>query len=79
MLSCLFNIAKSGIQTLRSERGHPEVEETVEEIVSEPVSELPPLPSVESSNTFSAEDLKRQMDTKPSVASPLTIPKTPVI
>lgn len=79
MYEALFNIAKSGVQVMRSERNKPMVEnvEEVEKVVEDPVLEPSPAPSIESSTTFSANDLKKQLETKPSAPITLTVPQTP--
>ena len=77
MYEVLFTIAKSGVQAIRSERGMSKLQEEVE---TEEPAELPVTPPVvESSNTFTAADLKKQMEQKPPAPVMLTIPKTPVI
>ena len=80
MYEVLFNIAKGGIQMMRSERGRPEVEETEEVIEESPVEEVPslPEPTVQSSS-FTADDLRKQLDSKPQAPVALTIPKVPQI
>lgn len=79
MYEALFNIAKSGVQVMRSERNKPVVEdvEEVEKAVEDPVLEPSLAPSIESSSTFSANDLKKQLETKPSAPITLTVPQTP--
>jgi hypothetical protein len=79
MYEALFNIAKSGVQVMRSERNKPVVEdvEDVEKVVEDPILEPSPAPSIESSSTFSANDLKKQLETKPSAPITLTVPQTP--
>ena len=72
MYEVLFNMAKSSIQSLRSERTMPEVqEEVIEEAPVVEEAEVKPISS------FSLEDLKRELDAKPSATSPLTVPKAP--
>lgn len=72
MYEVLFNMAKSSIQALRSERTMPEVQEEV-------VEEAPVVEEAETKpvSSFSLEDLKRELDAKPSAVSPLTIPHAP--
>jgi len=76
LYEALFGIAKSGVQTMRSERNRPPIEEPGE-ATEDPVLESSPVPSVESSSTFSASDLKKQLETKPSAPVTLTVPQTP--
>jgi len=66
----LFNIAKAGIQAMRTERAIPVQEETMDE---------PPAPAVNEPNptSFSAEDLKRELDMKPKAPVVLSVPKSP--
>ena len=72
MYEVLFNMAKSSIQSLRSERTMPEVQEEV-------VEEAPVVEEAETKpvSSFSLEDLKRELDAKPSAVSPLTVPYAP--
>lgn len=76
MYEVLFNIAKGGIQIMRSERGKPEVDENVVEDI--PAEEPSPSPVVQSSS-FTADDLRKQMDTKPKMPVVLDIPKIPKV
>lgn len=85
MYEVLFGIAKGGIQIMRSERGMSQIEgdETLNEVeeVESPAEEVPLLPesTVESSNKFSTDDLRKQMDSKPQSPVVLNIPKIPTI
>ena len=70
MYEVLFNIAKAGIQAMRSERTNPVQEEPVE-------TPSPDVAEPKSDTTFSASDLQKQMDMKPKSPVVLNIPKVP--
>lgn len=70
MYEVLFNIAKDGIQTMRSERSMPVQEE------AEPVEKSPDV-NEPNPTSFSAEDLKRELEAKPKSPVVLNIPKAP--
>jgi len=73
MYEVLLAMAKSSIQAMRAERSIPVPEESIEEPATPP-----PAPAPESDATkFTAEDLKRQIESKPSVPMSVTIPKPP--
>lgn len=70
MYEVLLNMAKASIQAMRTERSIPQIEEPIE---AEPQVETKETPST----LFTADDLKRQLDSKPSSPISLTIPKPP--
>jgi hypothetical protein len=75
MYEVLLGMAKESIQIMRSERSQPMIEE------SEETMDAPPAPATKEPESlgarFTAEDLRKQLDTKPSATAPLTIPKPP--
>jgi len=73
MYEVLLGMAKDAIQTMRSERSMPVQEEGEEQM------DAPPSPAVNepASTSFSAADLKKQMDMKPKSPVVLNIPKVP--
>jgi len=73
MYEILFNIGKSAIQSMRSERNQSQLENTEESDELEVQPEIKSLP--EKSASFSADDLRKQLELNPS--SPLTVPKIP--
>lgn len=73
MYEILLGMAKSSIQAMRSERSQPVLDQSEEEMEASPA-----LPADEPAPTrFTAEDLKKQLDSKPSAPPVLTIPKAP--
>jgi hypothetical protein len=73
MYEVLLEMAKTSIQAMRTERSMPVIEEPTEQLDPPPA---PPVNEPESLR-FTTEDLKKQLDTKPSVTAPLTVPKAP--
>lgn len=74
MYEVLLSMAKASIQAMRSERSQPVVEEDVEQL------DAPPAPATKepgSDTKFSIDDLKKQLDTKPTAPLAVTIPKAP--
>lgn len=75
MYGVLLEMAKASIQAMRQERSQPVVDEPVEtEEITAPITKEPG-----SDTKFTAEDLKKQMDSKPSAPVPMTVPKSPKI
>jgi hypothetical protein len=75
MYEVLLEMAKASIQAMRTERSMPVVEESIEQLDPPPA---PPVNEPESLR-FTTEDLKKQLDTKPSASAPLTVPKAPKV
>ena len=75
MYEVLLTMAKNAIQAMRTERSQPVVEEGSEQM------DTPPAPATREpeaeSTRFTAEDLRKQLETKPSAPISLTIPKAP--
>jgi hypothetical protein len=67
-------MAKASIQAMRTERSQPVIEETQPDTPPAPATTEPSEPE---STKFSIDDLKKQLDTKPSAPISLTIPKAP--
>jgi hypothetical protein len=73
MYEILLEMAKASIQAMRTERSQPVIEETETPApTTESLEPLEPEPT-----KFSTDDLKKQLDTKPSAPISLTIPKAP--
>jgi len=78
MYEVLFEMGRTSIQAMRSERNSPVQEEAVtpEEGIEEtpaPVQEASPTPT----SSFSREDLQKQLDAKPKSTMSLNIPSSP--
>lgn len=73
MYEVLLNMAKNAIQSMRTERSQPVVEE------GERGMDAPPAPATHESDStkFTAEDLRNQLEAKPSAPISMTIPKAP--
>lgn len=74
MYEVLLTMAKNSIQAMRTERSQPAVEEP------EQGMDAPPAPATQEpdvSSKFSIEDLRKQLETKPSSPVSITIPKPP--
>ena len=74
MYEVLLGMAKASIQAMRTERSQPVIDEAEGQL------DAPPIPATvepESDTKFSIDDLKKQLDTKPSAPISLTIPKAP--
>jgi len=76
MYGILLEMAKESIQAMRAERARPPLEESPD-IIEEPAPASSATKEPEASPRFTAEELKKQLETKPSVSSPLTVPKAP--
>jgi hypothetical protein len=75
MYEVLLGMAKSSIQAMRSERAQPVVEDVE-------TMDAPPAPATQepgSDTKFSIDDLKKQLDTKPTAPLSVTIPKAPKV
>jgi hypothetical protein len=73
MYEILLEMAKASIQAMRTERSQPVIEETETPApTTESLEPLKPEPT-----KFSIDDLKKQLDTKPSAPISMTIPKAP--
>jgi hypothetical protein len=73
MYEILLEMAKASIQAMRTERSQPVIEETETPVpTTESLEPLKPEPT-----KFSTEDLKKQLDTKPSAPISMIIPKAP--
>lgn len=73
MYETLLEMAKASIQAMRTERSMPIVEEPTQ-------LDAPPAPATQEpieDTKFTASDLQKQLDTKPSAPISLTIPKAP--
>lgn len=72
MYGILLDMAKSSIQAMRAERSQPVIEESEQ-------LDTPPDPATQEPEPtkFSTEDLKKQMETRPSSPIAITIPKAP--
>jgi len=70
MYEVLLNMAKNAIQAMRTERSQPVVEEEMD---------APPAPATQEPDAtkFTTDDLKKQLEAKPSSPISLTIPKAP--
>lgn len=75
MYEVLLGMAKESIQSMRSERNQPIDSEGVEK-KDEPPAPATRQPEPEPTK-FTADDLRRQLDTKPSAPMSVTIPKAP--
>jgi len=79
MYEVLFNIGKNAIQAMRAERNQPEIAESEEGIVDvQPVETLPE-PMASRTSSFSADDLRKQLELKNPSPVGLTVPKAPSI
>ena len=80
MYEQLFLIARSAIQSLRLERNQPEIAEPEEGIVdAQPISETIPEPMASRTSSFSADDLRKQLELNNPAPVGLTVPKSPSI
>lgn len=72
MYEVLLTMAKNAIQAMRTERSQPVVEEGEG-------MDAPPAPATQEPDAtkFTADDLKKQLEAKPSAPISLTIPKAP--
>ena len=74
MYEVLLEMAKSSIQAMRSERVTPVLENS--DKMDEPPAPATKQPELEPTK-FTADDLRKQLDTKPSAPMQVTVPKAP--
>jgi hypothetical protein len=74
MYEVLLGMAKSSIQAMRSERVAPVLENS--DKMDEPPAPATRQPDVEPTK-FTTDELRKQLDTKPSAPMSVTIPKAP--
>jgi hypothetical protein len=80
MYEKLFEIGKQAIQAMRAERNQPEIAEPEEGIVdAQPVPETTPEPMSSGTSSFSADDLRKQLELNSPAPVGLTVPKAPSI
>ena len=74
MYETLLTMAKNAIQAMRTERAMPVVEEGEK-------MDAPPAPATQEPDAtkFTIDDLKKQIEAKPSAPISLTIPKAPKV
>jgi hypothetical protein len=78
MYEVLLSMAKASIQAMRTERSLPVMDEAEGQLDAPPApATIEPEVEPKADTKFSIDDLKKQLDTKPSAPISLTIPKAP--
>lgn len=76
MYEKLFEIGKQAIQSLRAERNQPEIAESEGIVDVQPIETIPE-PMASRASSFSADDLRKQLELKNPSPLGLTVPKSP--